>query len=380
MNWARAGRRPAKRAIAKRQRGVPHGAEPGTVRPGIAPVPADTRFRFDVDSVDRFARRAALRFTQAPPPLQRTLTPIRREAMLAALAPRQARSEALAQRMQNGDPAARGELAALAAKALDSMRADVRARARNSNIFTRLVARGDDLWHNAEGRELLDDSGLDVEIRTGIMSALDEFNEWFANYDRFLAELLPLAHPERPTRVLDLAAGHGGFALAAARACRGRRESFRFTASDIKKEYLDLGAAIAEREALPVEFVVQDAFDLGDLEAGAYDIIVCTQSLHHFPPGLVSVMFGAATRAAARGVVFTDGCRSALAGFSALLYGTLRLHNPAWVHDAWVSLRRCYVPEELELLARIADPAGAIESDWLAPGNCVLRRSTLEPA
>ncbi len=332
----------------------------------------------DPNRFDQLARVAVDHVTRhGPPPLQRALVPLRAAAMTATLEPRRARAEAIAEDVRAGRAGARDQLAALATQALSAMRAEVARRARGAGLLTRVLARGDELWRNCAAGELLDDPALDPALRTGIMTTLDQFNDAIAVYQRFLTELVPLAHPERPTRVLDLAAGHGGFAITAARWARQTGHDLRFTASDIKPEYLELGAAIARREGLPVEFAVQDAFDLTNLAPGTYDLIVCTQSLHHFPAGWVAVMFASAVGAAGRGVVFTDGYRSALAGAGAIVYGTLRARNPAWVHDAVVSTRRCYVPEELELLARIADPRGAVESSWLAPGHCLLRRSNL---
>jgi len=87
-------------------------------------------------------------------------------------------------------------------------------------------------------------------------------------------------------------------------------------------------------------------------------------------------MFEEAARHAGAAVVFIDGCRSLLTGTMLQVVGRLRYRNPAFAHDGWVSSRRFFVPEELELLARIGSWGDGVESRWLSPGFCLLRLET----
>jgi ubiquinone/menaquinone biosynthesis C-methylase UbiE len=219
----------------------------------------------------------------------------------------------------------------------------------------------------------MDRPDLDEATRQRIVAELGALNDVLGSYVHFLDEMQPLLAPGRTTRVLDLAAGHGGFCVAAAKVAKQRGLDMHFTASDLEPAYLELGAAHARREGLDVDFVQQDALDLSNLDDGAYDIITCTQALHHFPPGLIAVMFEAASRAATRGVVFIDGCRSVVTGIGLASFGILRFRNPSFVHDAWVSARRFFVPEELELLARIGPWGDRVHARWESPGHCVVR-------
>ena len=130
-----------------------------------------------------------------------------------------------------------------------------------------------------------------------------------------------------------------------------------FTASDIHREYLDLGATRARQAGLASRFELQDALDLSNLKAGDYDVITCTQSLHHFGPGQIAVMFSEASRIATRGVVFIDGARSALTAAAVVGLGLLMFRHRPFAHDALVSFRRFFVPEELALIARLCPGA-----------------------
>ena len=341
---------------------------------------ADPRPKSEPPVVDRMLRTVIATVTAGgPPPPTRMLTPLRARAVEHTLGSHYERAASVAARLSSGDDHAKQELAALATEALSSMRADVQRRATDRGLLARVVAHGDARWGDCQADELLDDPTLDQAMRTGIMETLDDFNELIESYGRFFDQLLPLANPNGPTRVLDLAAGHGGFALAAAREARSRGLDFQFTASDLKREYLDIGEEIARRDGLEVEFAVQDALDLSNLAPGAYDIIICTQSLHHFPPGLVAVMFEAAARAETRGVVFIDACRSLLSGVTSAVIAA-RMRNAPWFHDAWISTRKSYVPEELELLARISQPGGDLDATWMPPCHCLLRWRAPEAA
>ena len=117
---------------------------------------------------------------------------------------------------------------------------------------------------------------------------------------------------------------------------------------------------------------MQDALDLKNLAPGSYDVLTCMQSLHHFSPGQVAVMFSEAARVAARGVIFLDGTRSALAAVGLGGLGLFRYRDPDFVHDALVSFRRFFVAEELELLAQLGPWGGGASARWIAPGHCLL--------
>lgn len=319
----------------------------------------------------QFFQATTQRVTRSGPPAPtRKLDPIRSAALESVLL---RNAEAIRERERNNWSGGQDELARFADEALDEMRADVTYRAGQSGPLLKVIAEGDRIWRSCDREEYLDDPTLDPVVRTSIMSSLDGLNSVLDSYRWFFDELCPLFNANETTRVLDLAAGHGGFARAGALLARERGLDVHFTASDLKREYLDMGEALVDGQDLPVDFVVQDALDLSNLTEGQFDIIICTQSIHHFPAGLVAVMFQAASRAAGRGVVFIDGCRSVLACAAISIFGALSRSHPAFVHDAFVSTRKFFVPQELELLARIACPSGQLESFWKPPGHCVLR-------
>lgn len=306
-------------------------------------------------------------------PLGALLCSARRQAVRAVCDEHHQAIAALAPRLAQGEAAARSELDSLAERAFSGMRRRVGALAQNTSWVAACSATLDAWWSSAEGHEYLDDPELDPEKRVGIVSCLDGMNSLLGSYALFFEYLTPLLSTDRRTRVLDLAAGHGGFALAAAALAERRGCGLEVVASDIKREYLDLGARRARTAGLDVRFRVQDALDLSNLHAGEYDVVTCTQSLHHFRPGQVAVMFAEASRVARRGVLFIDGARSALNAVAVVGLGLLAYRDSAFAHDALLSFRRFFVPEELELLARLSPWGARASAEWIPPAHCLLR-------
>jgi SAM-dependent methyltransferase len=324
------------------------------------------------------AARAVSRWAR-PTPTGLALATLREEAAARALDARHLALRELAEVFADERPGdhpeiteAKNRLSRLGADALAAMRRDVDGRAIASwRAPLALLDRG---WRSTSTVELIDRPDFAERKRVRLMAHLDEMNVTLGAYASFLDVLRPFLRSDRPTRVLDLAAGHGGFLLEVARLAREEGLALELVASDIAEEYLAIGRAHAEELGLPVRFVVQDALDTTNLERGAYDVVVCTQSLHHFPPGLVSVLTHEALRIASSAVVLIDGARSKTNAPMISLLGVLRYRDLPFAHDSWVSLRKFFSPEELGLLAEVgvaASPGSParVTSRFLPPGH-----------
>ncbi len=310
--------------------------------------------------------------SQTPTPGHVLLQPLRERALDGTLAQYRAPALALEAGLAQGDSESRRSLARLAEDALLTFRDRVRDEA-SATLLLQTAEALDAWWRGPTPREHMDDPALPEARRTRIVAALDHFNDTLGSYSFFLDALRPLIAVEGTTRILDLAAGHGGFALALARLARAEGLQLEITASDLKQEYLDVGQARAQREGLAVTFRTQDALDLRNLASAPPDLVVCTQAIHHFPPGLVACMFDEATRIAKRGVVFIDGVRSMLHVPVLGMYGMGIAREPGFVHDGFISLRRFFAAEELSLLGNLVPRAYKSEAVWIRPSHVALR-------
>lgn len=303
-------------------------------------------------------------------PVRWKLAPHRREAMQAASIEFRPRIDELEEAVTRHEARAIEAYDRLVSEAVSKMRAQQPAEHPWLARMSRALY--------ADRPELLDDPSFPEPARVHVLSRLDKLNELLGIYDTFVELTLPAIERARasgasPVTLHDLAAGHAGFGLVLKERLG---ERVRVVASDIKDEYLELGRAEAKRRGLDLGFVVQDALSLGNLTESGVDVFTCTQTLHHFPPGMVARMIGEAARAARTGLVFIDAERSlsaiALLAPFALLYG----RSYAFVHDTVTSLRRMYYEEELALLASLAPglPKGArVETGFAYPGHAYLR-------
>jgi SAM-dependent methyltransferase len=231
------------------------------------------------------------------------------------------------------------------------------------------------------GDEILDDPAFSRAERVRTLDTLDRFNTHLGSYDKWSAlveSLVVRAEHEtrRPVRIVDLAAGHGGFAIALKRRLGTR---IAITATDTVDEYLEIGRAHARASGVDVSFALQDATALSDFAAGDVDIFLCTQSIHHFPPGMVARMFAEAARNAASGVCFIDGERGWVP--LAIAVPVMTAYGRTWplIHDSYVSLRRMYTLEELRLIGALAPalpPRTRVETGVLRPGFIYLQTIT----
>ena len=88
------------------------------------------------------------------------------------------------------------------------------------------------------------------------------------------AQIKRFLEPTGEERVLDVGAGTGGFAFAAAPLVR------EVVAADVVPEVIDTGKEIAAREFPNVTFVEADGSQL-PFEDGSFDLAACVRTLHH---------------------------------------------------------------------------------------------------
>ncbi len=216
--------------------------------------------------------------------------------------------------------------------------------------------------------EYMDRPEFDEASRTRTLAAIDRWSRRFGSWACFAAALEPLLDGGGAT-VLDLASGHGGFALALPELLP--RHRLRVIATDLREEYVALGRARARPE---VEFRVVDARRLGEhFPPGTVDVVTCTQSLHHFGAGGTASLLAEAVRCARRGVLFVDLSRSLshLALISAM--AVFATGDRSVIHDTALSFRKAFVPEELALIAACVEGGDRLQPLYLPPGFAALR-------
>jgi 2-polyprenyl-3-methyl-5-hydroxy-6-metoxy-1,4-benzoquinol methylase len=310
---------------------------------------------------------------------------LRERALRAAGDPRIDAARAVLAELAPGRRAVAAALAAERARGLDAL-ADLarRAHARYLELVAAAARRTPlaRIRHLVDRRlatdepEFNDDAAAPEALRREVIEGLARFNRLVLAYRTFAALLAPLAAaaaraaPSRPVRILELASGHGEVALYLAAWGRARGLRLEVTGSDIGEDYVRLGTEKAARRGLPVRYERLDALAL-DLEDGAYDIVVNTQTLHHFPPPAVARLFAESTRVG-RAALFIDAVRG-LANFVLVAGLTKAFFSRPMSHDAVISVRKMYAASELLLLAGLGPAAGRARIFARFPGYSVVR-------
>ncbi|MGD1066302.1 MAG: methyltransferase domain-containing protein [Vulcanimicrobiaceae bacterium] len=148
----------------------------------------------------------------------------------------------------------------------------------------------------------------------------------------------------------------GGTALAIADDATRRGAHVRLTCVDHSEQML----ALARRrcgDRTNLTFVRADGTAL-PFERGAFDVALCTLALHHFDREPAIALLRELRRVSRMTPVVCDLRRSAIA-FAATWLWSRTSRNRLTRHDAPLSVRRAYTPDEAIALAR--------EAGWRAP-------------
>ena len=205
---------------------------------------------------------------------------------------------------------------------------------------------------NMDNRELPEIEKLEL------VKALDRQNEMLHLYPRYVSMLLSLldhaiqgGKPE--VRVLELASGSGGLAIALAEEVQRKNLPVSVTGSDIIPIFIEEGNRLAAEKKLPLRFRHLNAYDLSEFSAVSFDLMVLSQSLHHFTPGQLAVMIAQSAKCTKTAFVGIDGYRSLLLAGGVPLMASMQ-GIASFALDGLTSARKFFSEVELAIIAEIA--------------------------
>ncbi len=217
------------------------------------------------------------------------------------------------------------------------------------------ISAGRFLAERCDAAELLDGDDLDpAELATNLrdIRTANRFGGGISTVLRHLPELVCRVPRGRPVEILDLATGSGDIPQAILEWTARNGRPLRLTVSD--RSPAMLGAA---RQTLAghngVTFSLYDARAI-PLPDGAFDIVLCSLSLHHFAPPEAVQVLREMDRLSRTGFIVNDLRRCATGYFAAWLASRAVTRNRLTQHDAPLSIRRAYTPRELGMLLQDA--------------------------
>jgi ubiquinone/menaquinone biosynthesis C-methylase UbiE len=195
-----------------------------------------------------------------------------------------------------------------------------------------------------------DPATLDANLRD-----LRRINRWLGGAALSAAALEALAAHRVELTLLDVGTGGADIPTALIELANGRRRRLHVVGIDSRPEIL--AAALRTRPATAtmddLELHVGNGRELRYADR-AFDVAHASLVLHHLEPAAAIDLLREMGRVARLGVVVNDLDRSRLGWIGAWLLGHLLTANRYTRHDAPLSIRRAYRPEEMTGLLRAA--------------------------
>jgi SAM-dependent methyltransferase len=152
--------------------------------------------------------------------------------------------------------------------------------------------------------------------------------------------------------VLDVGCGSGDIALALVEHAEGQCRELHVTCLDISEQMLEIARTrTANHPAL--EFVRGDGAALPFAD-GAFDVAMCNLALHHFSGDAAETLLREMRRVSRLTPLVCDLRRAPLGIAGAWLLSRFTTRNRLTRHDAPLSARRAYTPQEALEMARRA--------------------------
>lgn len=199
------------------------------------------------------------------------------------------------------------------------------------------------------GYEILDDPGIDDALRARSLADVARSNTMFGGWRAVREELALVlgSSPAHAVSLLDVGTGIGDIPSLAAATWRAR--GVTITSFGIDASASPLRDARA-RGLIPI---CADALAL-PIASKSVDIVICSQTLHHFETPAAVAVLRELDRVARARVIVSDIRRSWLAA-AGIWLASYPLHfHPVSRHDGVVSVLRGFTPGELRLLVQNA--------------------------
>jgi ubiquinone/menaquinone biosynthesis C-methylase UbiE len=202
-----------------------------------------------------------------------------------------------------------------------------------------------------------------LELMDRPVDALDELEGNLADIEfanRWLGGIAPIRREVRRTgahTILDIGSGSGDVPHALVRDGRLRRVDVRVTCLDQSAQMIEIARRrTGDDDRLTFVCGQGERLPFAD---GAFDVVTATLALHHFEPPAARELLREMRRVARLTPIVGDLARSRPAFAATWLWARATTRNRLTRHDAPLSVRRAYQPQEALALAR--------EAGWRSP-------------
>jgi SAM-dependent methyltransferase len=210
----------------------------------------------------------------------------------------------------------------------------------------------------------MDEPGVEIRDLADSLADLRSVNRWLGSAATMIRRLGPLIlrvanRSDRPVRLLDVGTGSADLPLRLVAWSRKHGVDLRVVACDRHPTTAALAIrATAGQSAVRVVLADALALPFGD---DAFDLGLCSTTLHHFPDASAVRVLRELDRVSRTGVLVSDLRRTPAAALGArLLAATVWRGNPVTRHDGPLSVAAAFTPDELVRLAHDAGIPDAV--------------------
>lgn len=213
--------------------------------------------------------------------------------------------------------------------------------------------------------ELMDDPDLDRAAHFRALAGLQRINRWTHNASLAWRQVERLAKQRGldRIRVLDIATGAADIPIKLLSRAEAAGLTLDIEACDISKEALELAEANCDRVDASIRLLTLDV--LNEPITAEYDVVLCSQFLHHLTDRQTEGVLGKMATAATYRVIVVDLVRSQLNWWQVWL-ATRVLSRSSVVHfDGPQSVRAAFTVKEMKMIAeRVGFARFSITSHW----------------
>lgn len=202
-----------------------------------------------------------------------------------------------------------------------------------------------------DGEEWLDQGMGSPEAIGQSLADLSRINRWLGGMRGLASHLYPRLRSWRADRPRMLDLGAGGCTIPAAIARWAERERIPLQIFALDLQHAHLRWAQAQVRSRAEIILVQGDVATPPFAAGSVDLVISSLFLHHFTPTALLQLLPKWVRLARRSLVMSDLVRHPVP------YWFMKASSPVFArsaitrHDAAVSIRRAYRPQELQDIA-----------------------------
>jgi len=175
----------------------------------------------------------------------------------------------------------------------------------------------------------------------------------------WLEKSIKLIPKTEPIKILNLATGHGGLEDLLANWAEKKDLNFDLTGVDMSDIALEVASEVIKGRP-NIHFKKDDVRHLTEKD-DSFHFVISNNLVHHLSKDELQQVLKEALRIARYGIYCLDPLRCR---WGIRVVGFLARHEPLIQHEAVISYRRSFVPEELQSIVKQINPRLSVQSEF----------------